>query len=826
MTTEDQFGQAVRCAQTGRLTEAQALCEQVLRRDPRHPRALHLLGVLARQAGRHEQALDLLGRALQVDAANAAVAYDLALACCLLGRYDQAAGYFVQTLALQPGHVEALLNLGNVELARGRLDEAVRCYQRALAMRPDLAAAHANLGLALFRAGRAEEAAAAFRRQLALQPHAGDGHLNLGIVLNHLGRGDEALASLERARGLNPVHPLVHYQVGLAHFGRGELTASLAAFERAAALKADYVEAHVNRANVLIRLERPEEAAVSCQRALAIRPDAPEAHLTLALARQRQGRLEEALAAAREALACRPDYVEACTNLVTLYLDLGRPQDAIVSGERAVALRPDLAGAHYNLGLAYYGQSRLDEAVASYRRALALMPDYAEALVNLGLAYVQLGRCEEALGCFDRALTVAPDLAQAHSARLLSMHYRVETTPAEALAAHRRFAGRCEAPLRMQWAPHVNPRDPARRLKVGYVSGDLRRHSVAYFLLPILAHHDRTQVEVFAYHNHSQRDDVTDLIAAEVDHWVPCAAWTDAELAARVRADGIDILVDLSGHTEGNRLLAFARKPAPVQVTYLGYAGSTGLAAMDYRLCSWDTDPAGAEAWHSERLYRLPRSLWCFRPLLEAGDDPAVARHAATGGGFVFGSMNAFPKLSPEVLDVWGEILRAAPAARLVMTSVPEGETRDALRRRFADWGIAADRLELHGRLPYFRYRELLQRIDVALDPFPYNGTTTTCDTLWRGIPVVSRTGATSVARSGHALLKAVGLEALAVADEAAYVTTAVELAGDPARLAALRAGLRARFEASPLRDEAGFTREIEAAYRAMWREWCQAGRS
>lgn len=823
MTLEEAFARAVRCQQAGRLAEAQSLCEQVLQRNPQHPHALHLLGVLARQTGHHDLALDLFGRALRSDAGNAGIAYDLALSCCALGRFTEAVGYFNQTLTMQPDHIEAMLNLGNVHLTQGRPDDAAGWYERVLTLRPRLAAAHANLALALLRAGCVEEAAAAYRRLLELQPDSADSHLNLGIVLGQQGRWVEAQASLERARALDPRNPLAHYHLGLAEFTLGRMQEALVCFEQAVALKPDYIEAHINRGNVLLRLERPEEAAACCRQALAIRSDVAEAHLTLALARRQQGRLEEAAVGCQQALVCKPDYAEGHSNLANVLIELNRPEDAVASGERAVVLRPDLAGAHYNLGLAYYGGSRLDEAVASYRRAIALKPEYTEALVNLGLAHMQLGQGREALAAFDRALALQPDLAKAHSARLLCLHYLASTTAAESRDAHRRFAERCEAPFKALWRPHANPRDSARRLKVGYVSGDFRRHSVAYFILPVLACHDKRQVEVYAYYNHRQQDDVTDLIRTRVDHWVPCAAWSDAELAERVRADGIDILVDLSGHTQGNRLLAFARRPAPVQVSYLGYAGTTGLDAMDYRLCTMDTDPPGAEAWHSERLYRLPRSLWCFRPLLDPGE---VADPSRPGGqdGIVFGSMNAFAKVSPEALDVWGEILRNLPDARLLMTSVPEGSVRDGLRQRFAAHGIASARVDLHGRLPYARYREILGRIDIALDPFPYNGTTTTCDTLWRGIPVVSLTGEISVARSGYALLKTAGLEELAAPDREAYVRTAVDLARDGERLRKMSAGLCARFEASPLRDEAGFARELETAYRVIWGEWCNSG--
>jgi predicted O-linked N-acetylglucosamine transferase (SPINDLY family) len=408
----------------------------------------------------------------------------------------------------------------------------------------------------------------------------------------------------------------------------------------------------------------------------------------------------------------------------------------------------------------------------------------------------------------------------AHNTRLFAMNYIATYSPEEILAAHRRYAERIETPLRPQWPAHRNDRDPDRKLKVGYVSPDFRYHSVAYFIEPVLARHDRTRIEVYGYYNWPHGDAFTRRIAAACDHWLPCASFSDDALAARVQEDGIDILVDLAGHTTGERMAMFARKPAPVQVTYLGYASSTGLSAIDYRLTTLDVDPPGNEVWYTERLYRLPHTLWCYRPNPKA---PPPGPAPAGAAGFVtFGCTNNFSKVSPESIALWGEILRRVPGSRLLMTSVPEGSARGMLKESFAAHGVEPERLSLHGKVPTDQFIALCAQIDIALDPFPYTGTTTTCEILWQGVPVVTLIGRTSVTRSGYALLRTVGLPELCAVDEADYVRIAVELAGDPGRLNDLRQGMRARIEASPLRDEAGLARDIEQAYRTMWREWCR----
>jgi predicted O-linked N-acetylglucosamine transferase (SPINDLY family) len=356
-------------------------------------------------------------------------------------------------------------------------------------------------------------------------------------------------------------------------------------------------------------------------------------------------------------------------------------------------------------------------------------------------------------------------------------------------------------------------------LKIGYVSSDFNNHAVPRFLLPLFTHHDAREFEIFAYYTGTKQDAVTAQLRDNVNHWIQCANAPDGQLAELIRADGIDVLVDLAGHTAGNRLLVFARKPAPVQVGYLGYPSTTGLSSIDWRLVAAETDPAGSEQWHTERLWRLQGSMWCYRPATAA---PVMrAETPARGRGYItFGSMNNIAKISDAAVRTWSAVLKAVPGSRLVMTNVATAAA-DRMRQRFVCCGVEGNRLRLEGRLATGAYRELLAQVDIALDPYPYNGTTTTCEVLWEGIPVVSLKGEASVARSGYALLKLMGLEELVGRSEEEYIAIAANLAGNVAWLERIRRGLRTRMEASALRDEVGFTRGVEAAYRGMWRAWC-----
>ncbi|MBK8161713.1 MAG: tetratricopeptide repeat protein [Gammaproteobacteria bacterium] len=708
------------------------------------------------------------------------------LGCFMQGSYADAAVHFRAALAMDPGHAEAHRKLGNACFAQGRLDEAAECYQRALALDPGLTAAHYNLGLTRFRQGKLGEAAARYLDALALKPDFVEAYTGLGVTYSGLGRPDEALRCLQKAAAMQPENAQIRNNLGLTLHNMGRRDEAVPCFRQALALNPSYAEAHFNLGNAYSML----------------------------------GRQEEASACYRQAVTHKPEYAEAWFNLGGIHLSGGRLDEAGECFRRTIALKPDYAAAYNNLGQIFIRQDRLDEAVASYRRSIALKPGDAEAHINLGSALTTQGKVEEGMRCYEEGLRIDPASAAGHSARLFSLHNLSSVSAEDSYAAQRFFAAQCETPLKAHRRPHTNDRDPGRRLRIGYVSPDFRRHPVANFIEPVLAHHDRARVEVHGYYNNYERDDWTDRMALLVDHWIPCPGLTDEQLAEQIRADRIDILVDLAGHTDKNRLPVFARKPAPVQVTYLGDVASTGLESMDWRLSHLDTDPEGYQRYNSERLYRLPRNLWCYRP---AADLPEVeaTTPARRNGHVTFGSMNKVAKVSEATLSAWSELLRRVPGSRLVMAGVPAGEAQRHIRERFAACGIEPGRLTLHRKLPLREFRALHATIDIALDPWPFNGNTTTCEVLHLGLPVISLTGDRFSARFGYHLLKTIGLAELAGRDVADYISIAETLAADLGRLEALRSGMRARLAASPLRDEAGFTRQLEEAYRDMWRKWC-----
>src|SRR3990167_5743644 len=508
------------------------------------------------------------------------------------------------------------------------------------------------------------------------------------------------------------------------------------------------------------RLDDTVGAIASLRQAIILNPDNALAHYNLGMALHARKQPDEAIQAFQEAVRLAPLQLQARIALSDALFSAGRLDEAAACYQKVLAIRPDYADALNNLGNIYKEQGTLDEAVACYQKALTIRPDDAMTNHNLGNTLKDLGKLDGAIACYQKALTIKPDFAEAHSNQLLVAHYASLYTPAELFAEHLKFAEQFEAPLKPSWRPHTNTRDPEKRLKVGYVSPDLRHHAVAYFIEPVLAHHDKSRVEVFCYYNHTRQDSFTDRLRAAADHWATCQDMPDERLAERIRADGIDILVDLAGHTGENRLLVFARKPAPVQVTYLGYINTTGLSAIDYRLTDALSDPPGQEAFYIEKLGRLPGGFLCYQPLAES--PPVAPPPALTAGHITFGSFNNLAKINPGAGAVWVNLIERGPGARLFIKnlSFTDLTTRERYYGLFEKNGAPRERVELMGQTPtHVEHLALYSRLDIALDTFPYNGTTTTCEAMWMGVPVITLAGSTHAGRVGVSLLNNSGFK-------------------------------------------------------------------
>lgn len=701
----------------------------------------------------------------------------------------------------------------------GRLAEAEALYRQVLSLDSRHADSYHSLGGLALQVGRYDLAVDMINKAIALNSNAAEFHYNLASALGAQGKILEVIASYEQALAIKPDFPEALCDLGDALLGQGRLIDAAARYEEALTIKPGLPNALCSLGNALLGQGKLTDAAARYEQALAIKPDFPEALCNLGDALQGQGKLIDAAARYEQALDIKPDFPEALCNLGDLLQGQGRLAEAITHYEQALAINPDLLEVLCNLGLALYVQGRLTEGIARLEQALSINPDMPAALCNLGSALKAQGKLADGIARFKQALTIKPDFAVAHSNLLLTMQYMPLVTAEEQFEAHQQYAERFEATLKAHWQPHRNKSDPAKKIRIGYVSGDLKNHAVAYFIEPILASHDRSQVEVFCYYNNTHCDDHTNRIAINADQWLQCNAMSDEQLAERIRVDNIDILVDLSGHTAHNRLPVFARKPAPVQATWIGYAGTTGLSAMDYRITDAFMDPPGmSERYHSEALIRLPDTNAAYRP--EPGCPPINPLPALTSGALVFASLNNLTKMNQAVVNLWSKILTALPHARLMLGNVTDEGIERRVIDMFAQAGIAAKRLILKPKVSLLDYLEFHHEIDVALDPFPYNGGTTSMHSLWMGVPVLTLTGVHTVSRVGVAVLSRAGLQEFIAHSEDEYLQRALSIAQDLPGLNRIRQSLRGRMSSADS-DPTNITRHLETAYRVMWRKWC-----
>lgn len=716
------------------------------------------------------------------------------------GEYRSAEQHYRQVLQVEPRHADAWHLLGMLAHEANRQDLALEYIGRAISLLPDRPAFHGNLGLVYKAAGRLPEAVQALREAIRLRPDYSGAFCNLGVVLQE----------------------------------QGALTDSVACLERAIELQPDLAAAYLNLGATHAAQQRWADAELRYQQAVRLSPQLAEAHYGLGCVCEALRRPAEAIPHYRRAVEIRPDYAAAWNNLGVVQQAQGLARESLASFSEATRLLPDHASAHANMANVLSALDRNDEALAAVERGLAVAPGLTEGHSNRGLILQTLGRVDEAAAAFRQAVLHDPASAEAHSNLLMETHYLTEIDAAASFREHCEWA-RIHAdplPVRTEFA---NDRDPTRRLRIGYVSPDFHKHPAAAFLEPIFAHHDHQQYEIFAYSDVARPDAITERFQQYADHWIPIRGMNGQQLEQQILAHRIDVLVDLAGHTARNRLLVFARKPAPVQVTYLGYPGTTGLRAIDYRLTDEVLEPRDEPVHSSERLVYLEGGFCCFAPPRNA---PAISPLPARTRGFVtFGSLHKLAKVTRASIAHWCRVLQSVPGSRLLMfrNSLRES-ARDRYLQLFASEGIAPERIELRSD---FRandsgeggkggaggsYLSLYDEIDISLDVIPWSGHTTACEALWMGVPIVTPRGSTYAGRLVASILTQAGLSELIGSSPEECVEILRSLALDFDRLKSLRGNLRPQLAASLLCDGSRFTRKLEAAHRNMWAEWCSWG--
>lgn len=672
---------------------------------------------------------------------------------------------------------------------------------------------------ALFQEQRLAEAAKLYEDVCRTDARDAEAWCALSAIHGMLDRHSEAIRCAERALEIEPGNVVAHNNLSAAYLTLGRLEEAEVSARRALKTAPTQANTLVNLGNALCSLGRIDEAAAAHESALRMNPHYADAHVGLGLARAAQGHYDSAIEHYHEALGLNPHLRSAWVALGRTLKTTGQLDAAAAAFRRAIELKNDDGAAWNGLGITLLAKGAVTEAVTCFERVPRGSPETLAAQTNLARTLATQGRYEDAVAILREVINLDPMPDTAWASLLFALSYTPGIDPATVFNEHVAW-GKTHVHTPVCRRDDISM-DPDRPLRVGYVSPDFREHSVRYFIEPILAHHDPAAVETFCYANLANPDASTGQIRRTCRQWRDIYGKSDEQAVEMIRRDGIDILVDLAGHTGDSRLLLFAHRPAPVQVTYLGYPNTTGLPQIDYRLTDDLADPPGQEAFHTESLVRLPHGFLCYQPPEEAPavEPPPVVRQ----GHITYGSFNAPHKINHAVIDLWSAILRQAPGSRLLIKNkaMRDTATRERYLARFAESGISTDRVDLIGWVESTAdHLALYHRIDIALDSFPYNGTTTTCEALWMGAPVVALAGDRHMARVGVSLLTQAGLPELIAANEAEYVRIATDLGADTRRLEKLRGELRGLMARSRLCDAAGFTRTLETSYRAMWRDW------
>ena len=800
--------QAVALHRAGRAADAAEFYRAILNIQPGHPEANHELAVITLQAGQAQAAIPHFLAALEAEPERARFWLGYIDALAQAGQPEAARE------VLQMGRQQGLQG-DEVDALEARLSTGSKSAQSIKPGQKAPTQVQLDELVALFNQGRFKETAARARVLTEQYPKHGFGWKVLGLALKQLGKNEEAIPAMQKAAALSPKEADAHSNLGVVLHDAGQLKEAEASYRRALKLKPDYADAHSNLGTLLQDMGRLDEAEACHLRALKLAPDLADAHYNLGNTLRAQGRLEGAVQSYHRALALRPAYLQASCNLGIVLQDMGRADEAEVMLRRTLELKPDHVEAYSNLGNTLKEQGRLLEAETCYRRALEMNPSRAEVHNNLGILLQDMGGLDAAAASYRKALELKPDYFKAHSNLLFLLNYDPKVSQQAAFEEALRYGANVTAHARHRYSKWSCAKQP-KRLRIGFVSGDLRNHPVGYFLENLLRHLDRDAFELYAYPTDPWTDPLTLRLKSYFTVWQPLYGLDDAAAAKRIHGDGVHILIDLSGHSRYNRLPLFAMKPAPLQVAWLGYFATTGVAEMDYLIADPVTLPATQERYFSEKIWRMPETRLCFsRPDVEIDVSPLPA---LTNGYVTFGCFNNLAKMNDGVVALWSRILNEVAGSRLFLKSkqLCDVAIRQQTLARFAAHGIAAERLLLEGAEFRAKYFAAYHRVDIALDPFPYPGGTTTVESLWMGVPVLNLSGESFLFRQGAGFLSNAGLPQWVASSPEDYVAKATAFAVNLQGLSQLRTGLRAQVEASPIMEGARFGQSFQLLLQAL----------
>jgi len=739
-----------------------------------------------------------------------------AIQCHQSGDFEQAATLYQQILSDSPHHSETLHLLGVLKAQTGQAQEAIGLLKQAILIKNDVPEFYNNLANVFMTQEQYQTAIDHYRHALSLAPHYAEAHNNLGNALMHQGELEAATQCYQQAVTLMPEFAEAYNNLAYILIEQGRAQEAVPQLQRALSLKPELIDAHNNLGNAFSEQGEFAQAITCYQQALATEPNYVQAHNNLGYALVQLNRFEEAINCFQKALSLEPNYLDALYNLAQVLKAENRFAEATSYFEAILATQPQNAQMYYELALLFQAQNQSQTAISYLQKLLTHEPQHAEAHIQLGQLLFEQGSIEQALEHYQQGLNQQPD-PLAHSQLLLAMHYAPDYQPSAIFQAHKQFNDQYVLPLVESNPPHFNDKRAQRRLKLGYLSSHFRAAQWSQRLSPILAHHQAEHFELYCYDSaHSQSQTPLEHYA---HHWVHCAHLDDETLANRIRYDQIDILVDLDGHHLDNRLLVFARKPAPLQISYLGYPYSSGLTTMDYRITDEFVDTEGENAmFNTETLIKMPDSYCCYQPPESAPQVNALP--ALTQQVITFGVLDCAQQLNTKILTLYAQVLRALPQSRLLLQLQSQPTTVALIQAHLTQLKIDPTRLIIE-EPPLEPSLECYHHIDIVLDNYPYHQVLNMCDALWMGVPVITLVGHKQVSRLGLSLLSTVGLADWCAQTPEAYVEIARQFTADYTQLNTLRQQLRENMRNSPLLAHRTFTEHLEMAYRTVWEQWC-----
>ncbi|MBF0381222.1 MAG: tetratricopeptide repeat protein [Magnetococcales bacterium] len=735
-----------------------------------------------------------------------------------LTKADQLCTAIIQAI---PDHVYAINLLGLIGQRINRHDLAIPQFQKAINIDGGNPLFYYNLAISFYKSRNIDGAIAAQKQALSLKPDYFEAHNSLAQIYIDKRDFDHAIKSLNQALAIKPDYLFAHYNHALVMAEQGELEKAVASYQKAISIDPNFVDAHNNLAIVFQKQNRLDDAVAFFKKAVLIKPDFADAHSNLGGAQQELGRFVEAIHSCQTAISLNPNHAEAYCNLGYCQLKLEKFKEAENSFKKAINLRPKLAKAHYNLGILYHQLVKLDEAVLCNQKAIQLDPEFALAHNNLGLTLQDQSKHEEAIACFKKAIQIKPDYAESHCNLIFCQDLSCHKSSDSFHEERAKWAKQHAEPLLKYCSTLNNTPDKQRVLRIGYIGADFNRHSAAYIFGPVLLNHDTDKFQIYIYAGNSKEDDFTNEFKKISTGYLSTIGIDDAQLADKIREDKIDILVDLAGHTKGNRLLVLARKPAPIQITAWGYPLGTSMSAMDYMFSDPVFIPLAKRDGFSEEIIDIP----CVVHFNSYFDFPEVKAPAFIKNGFItFGAFNRTDKNTSELYKTWATILKKVANAKLFLKTVKldSQENIDEVVRQFKQNGIDKNRLIILGKTPYKEHLKIHDKIDIMLDSFPHTGGVTTLESLRMGVPVLTCEKYITPSASAS-IIHAIGMEEWCCADDDEYIDKAIKFANDIEQLKTLRHSLRDRFDQSVLGNSQLYTKKIETIYQQIWKKWCDS---